>query len=64
MHLQGSNGCPTILVGALEQHSQMDPHADRLVEEPGCSVSMDALQASIWMHTDTQSLWMPSWRTY
>ena len=48
------------LVGALERHVQMDFHAARLVEEPGCSVCMDALQASMWIHTDTQSLWMPS----
>ena len=42
----------------------MDPQADGLAEEPGCGASMDALQASMWMHTDTQSLWMPSQWTY
>ena len=42
----------------------MDPHADGLAEEPVCGVSMDALQASMWIHTDTQSLWMPSGWTY
>ena len=52
------------LVGAPELHIQMDPHADRLAEEPGCSVGMDALQSSMWMHTDSWSLWMPYCRTY
>ena len=51
-------------VGALELHIQMDPLAARLAKEPGCSVYMDTLQASICMHTDTWSLWMPSWWTH
>ena len=42
----------------------MDPHADGLAEEPGCGVSMDVLQASIWIHTGSRSLWMPSQWTY
>ena len=31
----------------------MDPHADRLAEEPGQGVSMDALLLRMWMHMDT-----------
>ena len=58
--LQGSNGCLQEPVGALEEHIQMDPHIDGPAEEPGCSASMDALKASMWMHSDTWSLWMPS----
>ena len=51
---QGSNGCPANgAVGVLKLHIQMDLHADGLAVEPGCGVSMGALRASMWMHTDT-----------
>ena len=53
IHLQGSNECPTIPIGAFEQHIQMDPHTDGLAEEPGCNVGMDVVQSRMWMNTDT-----------
>ena len=53
LYISGFKGMPYYgPVDALELHIWMDPHTARLAEEPGCSVCMDAPQASMSMHTD------------